>query len=374
MSTSSGGASVGVLDVRDIDALLAFADTSLPGLRLPNGIFCFDREWSSPALRGESVRYSIMVLLGVARRAQSGGSTSIDAHGLHRQIHERRAELGVGDLGLLLWADVRMGDTTSAKNTLIDLARKSSADGALASLEGMEAAWFVLGAVEAQSAGLPAADVLKTALTHFRSRQSPRSPLFRHYGQGRGRTNLPNFATQVYSLLALAEAARHDVEPGALSRAVRLADLLIELRGDDSGWPWLFHADHGVVVERYEIYSVHQDAMAPMAFFALSEVTGDQTYSSEAVAGLPWCYGVNEMGFRFYDEALNFAHRSIRRSGMASRANLYANTALGLGFGAKPRVDVGGVEINTTCRPYHLGWILEAWSGRDSIRPLAESL
>ncbi len=29
------------------------------------------------------------------------------------------------------------------------------------------------------------------------------------------------------------------------------------------------------------------------------------------------------------------------------------------------------MELNATCRPYHLGWILEAWSTRPAARALA---
>ena len=53
------------------------------------------------------------------------------------------------------------------------------------------------------------------------------------------------------------------------SRAARgdraTADRLLAMQLPDGGWPWLFDAERGTVVERYEIYSVHQDAMAPMA-------------------------------------------------------------------------------------------------------------
>jgi hypothetical protein len=33
------------------------------------------------------------------------------------------------------------------------------------------------------------------------------------------------------------------------------------------------------------------------------------------------------------------------------------------------RLDVGAATVNATCRPYHLGWILEAWSGRQHRLP-----
>ncbi len=354
--------------VGDVASLTQFANDALPSLRRASGLMCFDRPRDVPLLRGESVRYSIMVLLGLLRRSRTGGDVAIDPNELHRQIHAHREGLGVGDLGLLLWADVRMGAPT-ARSTLAALDRRSANTG-LGRLEGMEIAWLVLGAVEAQVGGLPATAVLDRAVTNLYHRGSRTTPLLHHDERGHWRSRLPNFATEIYSLLALSELARHDLASGAQKRAVRLADVLIDLRQPDGGWPWLFHADSGVVVERYEIYSVHQDAMAPMAFFALAEVTGDEAYARAAVEGFQWCLGKNELAFDFYETGERFAHRSIRRRGaVARRGNLLANSVLAVS-GRRPSVDLGGLEINTTCRPYHLGWILEAWSGRDSMSAL----
>ena len=346
-----------------VEGLIALAEAVLPTLRLDSGLYCFDRSFRSLEPRGESVRYSIMVLLGALRRQDHHeGAPSVDVEGLHHAIARRRDTLGVGDLGLLLWAEARMG-TGSADLTLARLERRSADAAAIAHLEGMEVAWFVLGAAAATAAGLPARDLFTTAFDHLGTRRSPSSPLFRHTGRGGGRALLPNFATQIYTLLALAESARHGLRPEATCQARALADTLIALRLPDAAWPWLFHADRATVVEPYEIYSVHQDAMAPMALFALAEVTGDPAYARAAREGLDWCFGRNELGFRFYDPVNAFAHRSIRRRGWAHRANLWANAALG-GMLGLSRTDLGDVEVNATCRPYHLGWVLEAWSGR----------
>ena len=197
--------------------LLDFADAALPGLRLPNGLFCFDRAWDKATLRGESVRYSTMVLLGTLRRAGTGAAVSIDPDELHRLIHSQRSHLGVGDLGLLLWADARMDDKAAAKATIADLERRSASPSALASLEGMEAAWLVIGALAAQSGGLETGPLVTRSMAELGRRQSSTTPLFRHVGTGHRRARLPNFATQIYSLLALAEAARHGVAPDALA-------------------------------------------------------------------------------------------------------------------------------------------------------------
>jgi hypothetical protein len=237
----------------------------------------------------------------------------------------------------------------------------------------MEAAWFVLGGVAAVSAGLPAQALADRAIDHMRSRRSPRSPLFRHTGLGKGRAFLPNFATEIYSLLALCEIARNDLAADALTDAIRLADTLIALRMPDGGWPWLFDAERGFVAEPYEVYSVHQDAMAPMALFALAEVSGDRRYAEVAVESSRWGFGHNELGFDFYDQHNHFAHRSIRRRGWAQRVDLAINVALAKS-GSHRRANLGGVTVETTCRPYHLGWLLEAWSGREHLSRLVRSL
>jgi hypothetical protein len=353
----------------NIGRLLAFVDDVLPTLRRRSGLFCFDRPFDQPVLRGESVRYSILVLLGLLKQRSSGGSPAVDIEVLHRAIVSRVETLGVGDLSLLLWAETRMR-TPRAGDTLARLQTRAGDEDALGRLEGMEAAWFVLGAVEAVVSGLPSRDLFAKAYAHLRMRRSPTSPLFRHTAVASARAKLPNFATEVYTLLALAEITRHRLMPGSASDARALADTLIELRLPDGGWPWLFHADRAVVVEPYEVYSVHQDAMAPMAFFALAEATGDETYARAAVEGFQWCFGHNELGFVFYDSQKRFAHRSIKRRGWAHSFNLRANAVLGGLLGLNARTSVGEVEVNTTCRPYHLGWILEAWCGRQHLHAL----
>ena len=218
-------------------------------------------------------------------------------------------------------------------------------------------------AVDAGFDGEPFMAVLKAVLS---SRRSTKSPLFRQSGSQRGRSLFPNFATEIYSVLAaLADHhGRVGNDSDSISEARQLADLLIELRREDGGWPWIYHAEKSAVVEPYQIYSVHQDAMAPMAMFALTDATGDMSYARSAVEGLPWCFGQNEMNFNFYDSEKQFAHRAIKRKGWADRIELWSNTALAVSPW-QTRLKLGAAEINATCRPYHLGWVLEAWCGRE---------
>jgi hypothetical protein len=359
------------LQSSQIDELLHFSVKVLEGLRLDDGIYCFDRTWADPSLRGRSLRYSIMVLLGLTSYEDSGAASGVDLAGLHRLIHAERAALTIGDLGLLLWADVRR-NSDLADDTIADLRRRLAAPDALAALEGMEIGWLQVGAAHAVAAGLDAMDIFATNDSELALRRTF-SGLFIHHRQRGFRRFFPNFATQIYALLALAETARHGLRDDAAEQAIVLADRLVELRRADAAWPWLYDVRHGRVAEQYELYSVHQDAMAPMALFALAEVTGDPRFVAAAVEGHEWCFGGNELGLQFYDIEQRFAHRAICRRGLADQACLSGNTALSLAMsfagGFTPRLDFGQRDTNATCRPYHLGWILEAWSGRQKNHP-----
>lgn len=346
----------------DLPGLIRFAVAVTETLRLDDGVYCYDREWAANENRGRSLRYTLMVALGFWRAEQAGYSLPRSSRELADTVLLHESELTSGDRGLALWLLTRLGDAR-AESLIAELA-KLPVD-TLVSLEGMEIGWLVIGAAHARRAKLSGADALHDHfLQVLRSRQAKRTPLYHHLGTSKGRALLPNFATQIYSLLALAESAGVTNDSTVLAEAVRLADLLVALRHADGGWPWLYHAERGTVVEAYQIYSVHQDAMAPMAYFALAEVTRDAHYARLGADGLPWCFGHNELGFDFYDAATRFAHRAIKRRGWADRGELWTNTASAL-LGLDRRVHLGRSEVNTTCRPYHQGWILEAWAGRE---------
>ena len=65
--------------------------------------------------------------------------------------------------------------------------------------------------------------------------------------------------------------------------------------------------------------------MAPMALFALAELTNRPEYAGAAVRGASYGFGRNELGVSFYDDGAAFAHRSIRRRRLYDRAVLAAN-------------------------------------------------
>ncbi len=338
--------------------LISFALEALPSMRREDGAFC--HEVAAPGLEpsGRSLRYTLICLLGLQRAEAAGFDVPVAPRELRDLAMDEidSPEMTAGDLALLLWADSR-AEMSAMDAIAFRLHRKLGAD--LPDLEGLELSWVVIGTAEAG-----AYELCDRALERQLERAGAPGRLFLHHDSGR-RARFPNFATQIYGVLALALAARnaHGADR-SLATARRVAGRLLELQRPDGGWPWIFDARRGTVVEPYEIYSVHQDAMAPMALLELSEVTGDSKYRDAAIRGLDWIWGQNDLRREMLDREAGILYRSIRRKPGFDRALLYANTATSTV--ARPLLARarGPLEVNPTDRPYHLGWILEAWAGR----------
>lgn len=338
-------------------------------MQLPSGLFCNERAHGEREPRGTSLRYTLMTWLGLARARAAGYEHAFDLKRIHQAVLGQldSPELEPGDLGLYLWADARAESGRGAE--LADrLAAALAAEGGLPAREGMELAWIVQGlALQSQDSGGDRFEpALREAVDFLLTQNQSRTGLFYHSGTPGLRRRFPNFATQIYSVLALATVARLGLDERALPAARRAADQILALQLPDGGWPWLYDAETGRVVERYEIYSVHQHGMAPMALLDLAKAAGESRYADAAGRGLRWIHGENELGRPMIDERERLIYRSVRRRRPRDRALLYANTAGARVLGHPLTGADRRPELNATCRPYELGWLCEAWAGRET--------
>jgi hypothetical protein len=352
----------------EIRALVELAGRSLPRMQLEDGMFCFEVRRGEAVPVGRSIRYTAMTLIGLTRAEVAGYDHGLDLAAVHRLLRSAAEDpaLRPGDLGVLMWVDaVRSERSDPVLVRRLDAALAGA--GGLERLEGQQLGWLAQGlALQHELGGSDA--LLRRVVDLLVGRNQAESGLFFHVGARSARRRFPNFATQIYSVLALSTVARLGVDARAEAAASRAADRLLALQLDDGGWPWLYDAARGRVVERYRVYSVHQHAMAPMGLLALADVSPRaQTYLDAALRGVPWIRGVNELRVRMIDERDGIIYRSIRRRHPWNRIWRLTNTAASA-VGLPGDLGAGrALELNATCRPYELGWLLEAWAGRENL-------
>jgi hypothetical protein len=351
--------------------LIAFALENLKRMQTGSGLFCHEILAGDPSPHGISLRYTLMTYIGLLKAEATGHRHDFDLHRIEAALADRvdAAQLRPGDYGLHLWADALTGGERRDE-LLMRLRAALAAGGGLAAREGMEVGWIVQGLSLQVADGFDAArGLLDEALDQALSRAHARSGLFEHSGSG-VRRRFPNFATQIYNVLALATVAKLGLDPDgrAVGAARRAGQRLAALQLPDGGWPWIYDARSGRVVERYEVYTVHQTAMAPMGLLQLWEATGERTHLEAAARGVDWIHGRNDLGVPMLDADEQILCRSIRRRSPWSGIFLYGNTAASAVTGAgRAGGGAGTLEINRTDRPYHLGWVLEAWCGREDL-------
>ena len=355
---------------RGVTDLVELALEALPTMRLDDGCFCFERRLGQSTRFGRSPRYTLMVELGLMKAQAAGYELPLPLDELD-SVAWRELEAGTltpGDIGLMIWADARRGGHRGEE--LADRLNDAlTSNGGFAARLGMELGWIVTGLANHAAAGgsVTGKRLLEASLDQLLIHNRTSSGLFRHFGASGWRRGFPNFATQIYSVLALATVAREGLDDRALPAACATADRLLDTQLPDGGWPWLFNAERGVVVERYEIYSVHQDAMAPMALLELWESCGDERYKASVARGLDWINGQNELGEDLIRRQDGLVLRSIRRRRGLDRLRLAAATGASLA-GVRSRGSTARLtEVNPTDRPYHFGWVLEAWCGREDV-------
>jgi hypothetical protein len=174
---------------------------------------------------------------------------------------------------------------------------------------------------------------------------------------------LTSFASQVYPVLGLCELALAigGEPPPAVGR---VCDFLAEVQGDRGQWWWFYSTTKREVMEGYPVYSVHQDAMAPMALLSARRVRlGD--YAGPLISGLRWIGGDNELGRSLVDPRAGLIYRAIQRAGgdadgfagwsRGQRWSVYLSALSG-----RPAGPPRELELLRESRSYHLGWLLLA--------------
>lgn len=346
------------------DQLINFSIGMLKSMIVPeNGLFCSEKK-TNGAIENDSMakslRYTVISLLGLSKARRNGFSIPFDLNTMFHSFLEFAHKISIGDAGLLLWLNCRLDKQygKSIFDRIYEKLDKSSFD----QLNNMELSWLLIGMTYFNEShkddGIELTDSIVDYLLENRSAPSG---LFYHIGTGL-RRKYPNFANIIYPIHALSIHCRIRGKTYIGNRVYEAVESLRGLQQKNGGWPWIYNAEDGIVVEPYEIYSVHQDAMAPMAFFEVNKATG--YYTDDLITkGYNWLYGYNELSINMIDEENGLIYRSIRRKYPYNKIKLYSKTFFDM-IGKYPETDDYStfLEVNRVTRPFHAGWILEAHS------------
>jgi hypothetical protein len=188
------------------------------------------------------------------------------------------------------------------------------------------------------------------------------------------RRRFASFASQIYLALACysyGEFARN-------SRAVKIANAcsrkLISLQGPNGEWPWFFDAESGIIVDFYEIYSVHQFGMAP-ALLECAERQEVPKARDALIKGFKWVLGDNQLAkpmlmpewhlsIRSQARKRELGTKKLRMVRAVVNASLRRDAAL---------VDPANLRLRLECRSYELGWILWSFGTRSDLSQLTHN-
>jgi hypothetical protein len=353
-------------------------DLAIRGLarmyRPENRLFAFRvrRMDEGLSLEGSSIRYTAIAIIGLAGEDEAVQASVLAGIGVRDAcvplVRDIAGLDNLGDVALVLWAACAAGypERRSVADRLLVLRPDEAPH------PTVEVAWTL--AALCTDLDAPVGPLRDRLARRLIASFEPRSGMFPHVldGQRAGfRGHVCCFADLVYPIHALARYAETfgDAEAGHV--ALQCAVAICARQGTDGQWWWHYDRRSGDVVERYPVYAVHQDAMAPMALFALERVAGIDL-GSPVSRGLDWLAHAPELGAgSLVDERAGLIWRKVARREPA-KLSRYAQAAAsrlhpafrtpGLDILFPPRV------IDHEDRPYHLGWLLHAWPAARAAR------
>ncbi len=360
--------------VTPVSPLRAMAIRGLARMYRPqNGLFAFRvrRQGEELLLEGSSHRYTAIALIGLAGEEEQVQASVLAGIGVREacaRLVSKVAELeSLGDVALVLWAACAAGypDRRSVVERLNALGPDEAAH------PTVEVAWTL--AALCADLDAPVGPLRDRLARRLIAAFEPRSAMFPHGLGGRStgfRGHVSCFADLVYPVHALARYAELFGDAEARDVALRCAGVICARQGPHGQWWWHYDRRTGDVVERYPVYAVHQDAMAPMALFALERAAAIDLRSPIA-RGLGWLAHAPELGDgSLIDEGADLIWRKVARR-EPRKFSRYAQAAVSR---LHPALRMPGLDIlflacvvDYEDRPYHLGWLLHAWpAGRAS--------
>jgi hypothetical protein len=364
------GSQSGEQSVSDIvQNLRSLAVQSLARMYYPEKrLFAFRlrRNGSGEVLEGVSRRYTAVAVIGLADENQRVVENVLGDHCLEdvceRLLEDIQEMDDLGEVALTTWAARALGHPKAFK-AIEALRRMEPGEHPHPTVER---SWALTALVVGSNGPTDTAlaDRIADALIgSFREKSCLFLAAPANSVRSRLRAHVCCFADIVYPIQALSYYHLATGNARAAEVAVNCARHMCQLQGPEGQWWWHFDIRKGRVVERYPVYAVHQDSMAPMALSTLAKACG-QDHVASIEKGLRWLAGPAGKNGSLIDEERGVIWRKVARREPARLVRGIQAAATRLHHGIRmPGVDVlfPPVSIDYESRPYHMGWILHAW-------------
>lgn len=311
----------------------------------------------------EDLTSTCICLIGIDRHGLEQGALPASCRTILKSASSlARRRRYIGGFGLLAWANA-VHDDMELDQLANEIGVSPTEDGLHDRLTTMELAWLLSGLLhEAHRTGKSRdRDRARAAACSLRERYSPSARVMNHASvkapfRHRMRGRIANFADQIYAVQAFAFSTLVDAD--FLDVANSLAQNLVDRQGSLGQWWWHYDARTGAPAEIYPVYSVHQHAMAPMAFMALAAAGGRQ-FETALARGLSWL-GANELGVDMVDQKAQTIWRDLHRNESSGRSLIRKMQEL-TGSPRNAKAAPGcELVLNRETRPYEWAWCLYA--------------
>ncbi len=183
-----------------------------------------------------------------------------------------------------------------------------------------------------------------------------------------------SFGGIVYYLMALDHFARTFEDDTTITLFKDAVRQVLSLQGEHGEWPWFIDSATGRIMDWYQLYSVHQDAMA-LLFLLPAFDLGVEGSRAAICRSYKWLLGDNQLRIPLIQERPFIIYRSIRQKQFAERPMRFKRSIANKTLGRSAQLlDPDALEINKECRSYHLGWIVYVWAGRPDFADFVGSI
>jgi hypothetical protein len=314
--------------------------------------------------------HSLISLLGVSKHQSSFDFNFKNTleNLIQNVLSEKNA---IRESALLLWllSSINHEATDKVLTYVLNIEQKK-----ILQTETMELSWLVIGLTYAYKKN--STELTKKSLTIFidllLKRYNYKTNLFVHKNKKHAfwdiRSNIANFADQIYSIYAISKYVKITSNMSFLNVAEKCADSIVKMQGKQGQWWWHYDVRKGSVIEKYPVYSVHQDSMAPFALMALMEVS-KKNYLPALQLGLRWLEGDNELSMNMLVNSNNqFIKRGVQRTTVLDKirkvvelsSNLKLEISLPVKYDQKKYLEPMNWEHS-----YHLGWVLYCYTNEN---------